>query len=134
MNPKHCLLLFGVILCLAGCQSKLAPADHERITNRFYTMYLLAQIPMPPPEVLYIRDPNFKIAGETNCEAWSITINYYVAAENPDFVVEKLVPHEYAHLASCFYRGNTDGGVPGNEHDAFWRQWVVRLDGDPEYI
>ena len=60
-------------------------------------------------------------------------MNYYVAASRPDFVIEKLIPHEYAHLVSCFYRGGTSG-KDGDSHDAYWQRWVVRLDGDPTYI
>lgn len=127
-------ILFTILTVLVGCQVTLAPADEERISNRFYTMYLLAQIPMPQPEVVYTRKRNFRFAGLTDCKAWTITISYYVAAERPDFVIDLVIPHEYSHLASCFYRGNTDGGVPGNEHDEFWRQWVIRLGGNPDYV
>ncbi len=127
------LLFIMMLVLLTGCNATLSPEDEARINRRFAFMHQLAQLPRPPPEIIYTRDPGFEISGLTTCSNWTITINYYVAASRPDFVIEKLIPHEYAHLVSCFYRGGTSG-KDGNAHDDYWKQWVVRLDGDPTYI
>lgn len=127
------LILLMVLVLLAGCNAVLSPNDEARINRRFAFMYQLAQLPRPPPEIIYTRDPNFQIGGLTTCNNWTITINYGVAASRPDFVIEKLIPHEYAHLVSCFYRSGTSG-KDGNAHDDYWRDWVIRFGGDPDYI
>ena len=128
------MILMLVIMLVAGCQSTLAPGDAERIRQKANTMYLLSQLPMPPPEITFTKDRRFPHAAETDCRTGNITVSYYFAADRPDFVIDKVMPHEFAHIASCYYRGNTNGGVVGGEHDDFWKQWVVRLGGDPEYI
>lgn len=128
-----CWLALIMVLVLIGCDATLSAEDRTRINQRFIFMHDLSQLPMPRPEIIYTSDPGFVMAGETRCREWTITINYGVAASRPDFVIEKLIPHEYAHLVSCYYRGSTSG-ADGNAHDDYWRGWVIRLDGDPGYI
>ena len=131
----NCRLIFGVILllCLAGCKQPLSPADALMIEHRMALMDRVAAIPREPPRLLYDSRDEFKFAAEANCLEWSITLNYWFAASRPDFVIAKVIPHEYSHLASCFYRGRMDDGT-GEVHDAFWRQWVKDLGGDPDYV
>lgn len=128
--------LVGLAACamLVGCPAQLSHLDEIRINERFDTMYELAQIPRPPPKILYrIGDPNFNVAAITDCRNWSITLSYSQAARYTQQIIDLVIPHEYAHLASCYYRGSTDGG-DGDPHDEWWQQWVIRLGGDPNYI
>jgi len=126
-------LIVGLLFLLAGCQRTLAPTDELMISNSVDLVSVLAKLPPGSPDIRYNTDPNWPIAAEANCADWSITFNYRVAATRPMFVIEKVVPHEIAHLVSCYYRGSTDART-GDSHDEYWRQWVIRLGGDPNYI
>ena len=128
------ILLWMILLTLllTGCQLNISPEYRAQYQQRFDTMAVLAQLPMPPPTIVY-KGLGPKTAGLTDCNTRTISIDYHVAATQPDFVIDKVIPHEFAHIVSCYYRGKTTDKY-GNPHDDFWRQWVVRLDGDPEYI
>lgn len=121
------------IFWLVGCQATLSPVDESRIRAQFERINDIAQIPKEIPELRYNADPSWPIAGEANCMNWSITLNYAFAASNPDFVIDKLIPHEFGHIVSCYYRGSTNG-PDGNSHDTYWRKQVKRLGGDESYI
>ncbi len=129
------LLAFAM---LAGCQTGvLSPADAYRIEQRLATLDTLAQIPRPIPQLIWSTElMAVNEAARTHCDTWSITLSYQFAAAGPaqvNWVIDKILPHEYGHLASCYYRGGTDTG-DGNSHDEWWRQWVIRLGGDPDYV
>lgn len=126
------LMLIGFVIVLSGCAPAISAETHARYNHRFDTMYMLAQLPMPPPTIVY-KQLGPKTAGLTDCYTRTISIDYRVAATQPDFVINKVIPHEYAHLVSCYYRGGTSG-IEGYAHDNYWKQWVAKLDGDPEYI
>jgi len=117
-------------LILVGCQPTLRSTDAAMIEQRMLVMSELAGIPIEPPRLLYEHSPEFMLAGLANCSEWSITLNYRFAAEYPAFVADKLLPHEWAHMMSCFYRGSMGTEV----HDEFWKKAVRRLGGDENYI
>ena len=137
MSPNNCRLIFGVFLAaviLSGCQHKLSGDDAYRMNQRLVTVANLSQLPMPVATLVFSTDQRSfedqRRAAEANCRAWSITVSYGFAAEYPQWVIDQLIPHEYAHLMSCFYRG----GMGESPHDEFWQQAVRRLGGNPEYI
>lgn len=127
------LALILLAALLASCNQTLHPSDQLMIDTRMEMVYAMSEIPRRQPELYYNRSRGWPIAAESNCHAWSVTMNYRLAANRPQFVINKVVPHEVAHIASCYHRGSTDGGT-GNPHDDWWKQWVIRLGGDPEYI
>lgn len=124
------MIFLLLMVWLSGCQATLSEPDRLMIEDRMAVMSNLAGIPREPPRLLYDRRPEFMLAGLANCSEWSITLNYTYAAEYPAFVADKLLPHEWAHMMSCFYRGSMGTEV----HDEFWKKAVRRLGGDPEYI
>ena len=131
--PNNCRLIIGGIL-LAGCNTTLSDYDRDHIDRQLHNIAQISQLPAPIASLTYsdARYFNNKSA-EADCGTWNITINYSVAASRPDFIISKVLPHEYAHLMSCFYRGNMDGG-DGEVHDRFWKQAVRQLGGDPDFI
>jgi hypothetical protein len=122
-----------IFLAMVGCQRPyLSDAETRMIYQRFD--YIQGRSPVDPPNIQWTRDRNFGLSGETNCITHTITMSALVAEHDLHFFMYKVIPHEWAHHISCEQRGNTDGGVPGGEHDEFWKEWVIRLGGDPEYI
>lgn len=126
-------IIILILLPLVGCQAELTDGQRMMIQTRHETMALLTQFTVPPPALVYTQDRSFRLSGETDCKAQTITINYWVAATDPTFIAFVILPHEWAHWASCVRRGSTDAGS-GNPHDNFWKEWVLRLGGDPEFI
>lgn len=118
---------------LIGCQATLSPVDEIRIMDKFERVYVATGIPRTIPRLLYNVDSSWPIAAEASCPGWSITLHYGYAASNPDFVIDKIIPHEFGHIVSCYHRGNIDDDN-GDAHDEYWRQAVIQLGGDPEYI
>ena len=126
--------MVAMLLCsLTGCQQPYLSEPEIRMINERWD-YMQGRSQILPPTIVWTRDRNFKISGLTDCTARTITVNARVAESHTHFFLYKVIPHEYAHWASCVNRGNTDGGVPGGEHDDYWRKWVIRLGGDPSYI
>lgn len=125
--------LLPLLVLLASCQATLSPMDEIRIRDQFERVYALTEIPRPLPDLRYNADPKWPIAAEADCNFWAVTLNYQFAAEYPEFVINKTIPHELAHILSCYERGSTDGGK-GDSHDTYWRRAVIKLGGDPNYV
>jgi len=137
-----CLLVLAV---LTGCQSStLSATDQALIERRFEVMAAMSGGTIPPPTIRWSYDPKFNRSAWTECLDFSVTLNARI--NQPEFrqalqayggarafMANVIVPHEYAHLLSCYHRGNIHGG-DGNSHDEYWRQAVIKLNGDPEYI
>lgn len=140
-------LLWGIvftllILWLAGCKStSMSEQDAKAIGYRVAEVARIGGLPLA--NIAYTTDGTFggtysePKAAETQCETYTITLNYQFAASHTNWVMENVIPHEYAHLASCYHRGGM--GDPalmenGDPHDAFWAEWVIKLGGNPEYI
>ena len=128
---------FCLILCLGGCNNyylfkpEMTDGAAQAIERRFETMVALADMPgMPKVTVRYMKAPDWERAGQADCIEWEIILNYYFVADNLAFSVAKLVPHEYAHMMSCYSRGH----LGADPHDNWWKEAVVQLGGDPEYI
>lgn len=127
-------LIVLILVLLAGCNTTLSEYDAERIDLQLHNVAQISQLPRPVASLYYSDAVYFNDkSAEADCSTWNITINRGVAASRPDFVIYKVLPHEYAHLMSCFYRGNMDGG-DGEVHDRFWKQAVRQLGGDPDFI
>jgi hypothetical protein len=125
-----------VILMLGGCTSMPEQVGHR-------SAQLAAIGGMPLANIRFTEDGTFggtypvAVAAEADCSAYSITFNHKLANSNTGFILNQSLPHEYAHLASCLYRGGMGDpalGEDGDPHDAYWRQWVIKLGGDPDYV
>ncbi len=126
---------------LAGCTKTLSTRHASAIGSKVAEVSRLASLPVA--SISFTHDGTFggsyaeDKAAEADCSSWNITFNYQFAAKRPQFVIDKVVPHEYAHLASCWTRGRGSMHRPSigvDPHDEVWRQWVIRLGGDPDYV
>lgn len=123
-------LLLLAMLSLVGCQiEQVSPLNHVLVQQKVDELQLLSDVPRRPI-VVYNINPDFDRAGETNCKTWTISLNATLVQRRTDFMLDLLLPHEYAHLESCFHRGNV--GDPS--HDEYWSNWVIHFGGDPTYI
>jgi hypothetical protein len=118
--PATTALLWTILaaVLLTGCQATLSPVDEIRIRAEFERINEVAAIPRPIPALRYNTDPNWGFAGEANCSDWSITINYELAANHPDFVINKTIPHEFGHMVSCYHSAWRGSRLCLGEEDA----------------
>jgi predicted SprT family Zn-dependent metalloprotease len=124
------IVLLILVVLLAGCEDTMTIEKRRLMSHQLLVMQAVGGGVIPDPSIVYVKSEKFKIGAQANCNNWTISLNWYVAAEHPEFTAFTLIPHEYAHLLSCHFRG----GVGKDPHDEYWRKIVVRLGGDPEYI
>lgn len=133
------LWVIVIVALFSGCSSTLSPHHAKEIGAKVTESARIASLPVA--SISFTSDGTFggtyaeDVAAEADCSSWNITFNYQFAASRPRFVIDKVVPHEYAHLAACWTRGRgSKHRPPVDHHDEIWRQWVIRLNGDPDYV
>ena len=62
-------------------------------------------------------------AGEADCENWVIRLDHQTLRRNPDYAINYVLPHEFAHLVYCHRHG--DMGFP--HHNDEWREIALDL-------
>ena len=124
-------LCFLLAFMLTGCQNpNLTDEDRRLVTHQMVVMQAVTGGSIREPMIVWVDSTEFKYAGQTNCNDWTIILNTSVAAQDPLYMAQVIVPHEYAHIMSCHYRG----GVGVDPHDEWWQEVVTRLGGDPEEV
>jgi len=135
------LWLIVIAVIFSGCTKTLSTRHASAIGSKVAEVAILASLPVA--NIRFTEDGTFggtyaeDKAAEADCSTWGITFNYMFAVKRPQFVIDKVVPHEFAHLASCWTRGRGAKGqlsIGVDPHDEIWRNWVIRLGGDPNYV
>ena len=81
------------------------------------------------PKIEWYEGTNWEQAGNANCDNWTMTIDRQLTNERVIFVLDYLLPHEYAHFVYCF----NHGWIGADPHDEIWAEYVTQLGGDPSY-
>jgi len=123
-------LIAIAMLILVGCQQTVTQADRRLVSHQMVIMQAVTGSVITEPSLVYVKSPGFEIGGQANCNTWTISVNWYVMASDPEYVAFDIIPHEYAHLLSCHFRG----GVGMDPHDEYWQKIVVKLGGDPNNV
>ena len=124
-------LILGVAAVLSGCQQTMTQEKRDLINHQLVVMQAVTGGTIPEPQIIYVKHPDFKIGGQANCNNWTISLNWYDVVGHTEFMAFNIIPHEYAHLLSCHYRG---GVGPEGGHDEWWRKTVTKLGGDPNHV
>lgn len=122
--------LVWIMIVLSGCQETMTEDKRRLMSQQLIVMQALTAGTIPEPTIVYVKRDDFEIGAQANCNNWTISMNWYAVVNHTEFMAFNIIPHEYAHLLSCHYRG----GVGKDPHDEWWRKTVIRLGGDPEFI
>lgn len=125
------LVLLVASMCVADA-SDPSEQVYDAINSKVYALALRADqlYGLPRERLPNIRvDLLKKFDAKVTCSSWTIWLDVRVLNRDPDFAIETLLPHEYAHLVQCWQGG---GRIYGEAHGTKWSRISVSL-GGPAY-